>query len=70
MYRPEGGETVGYDEIGRVLEIDEKTVKSRLFEARKRLRSLITRQVERGVAIRMACLDVLTRRARRVEGWS
>ena len=33
-------------------------------------RSLITRQVERGVAIRMACLDVLTRRARRVEGWA
>ena len=32
-------------------------------------RSLITRQVERGVAIRMACLDVLTRRARRVPGW-
>lgn len=33
-------------------------------------RSLITRQVEMGVAIRMACLDVLTRRARGVEGWS
>jgi aspartate carbamoyltransferase catalytic subunit len=33
-------------------------------------RSMITRQVEMGVAIRMACLDVLTRRARRVEGWS
>jgi len=33
-------------------------------------RSLITRQVEMGVAIRMACLDVLTRRTRRVEGWS
>jgi aspartate carbamoyltransferase catalytic subunit len=32
-------------------------------------RSLITRQVEMGVAIRMACLDVLTRRARRIEGW-
>ncbi len=32
-------------------------------------RSLITRQVEMGVAIRMACLDVLTRRARGVEGW-
>jgi aspartate carbamoyltransferase catalytic subunit len=33
-------------------------------------RSLITRQVEMGVAIRMACLDVLTRRARGVEGWA
>lgn len=32
-------------------------------------RSLITRQVEMGVAIRMACLDVLTRRARKVPGW-
>nr|WP_133366827.1 aspartate carbamoyltransferase catalytic subunit [Qipengyuania sediminis] len=32
-------------------------------------RSLITRQVEMGVAIRMACLDVLTRRRRGVEGW-
>ena len=33
-------------------------------------RSLITRQVELGVAIRMACLDVLTRRRRGVEGWA
>jgi len=32
-------------------------------------RSLITGQVEMGVAIRMACLDVVTRRARGVEGW-
>lgn len=32
-------------------------------------RSLITTQVEMGVAMRMACLDVLTRRARGVEGW-
>ncbi|MEZ5687657.1 MAG: aspartate carbamoyltransferase catalytic subunit [Caenibius sp.] len=31
--------------------------------------SLITRQVEMGVAIRMACLEVLTRRARGVPGW-
>ncbi|AZI36702.1 aspartate carbamoyltransferase [Caenibius tardaugens NBRC 16725] len=31
--------------------------------------SLITRQVEMGVAIRMACLDVLTRRTRGVDGW-
>jgi aspartate carbamoyltransferase catalytic subunit len=33
-------------------------------------RSLITTQVEMGVAIRMACLDVLTRRARKVKGWT
>ncbi|HVR90796.1 MAG TPA: aspartate carbamoyltransferase catalytic subunit [Novosphingobium sp.] len=33
-------------------------------------RSAITRQVELGVAVRMACLDVLTRRERGVEGWS
>jgi aspartate carbamoyltransferase catalytic subunit len=32
--------------------------------------SIITRQVEMGVAIRMACLEVLTRRARGVEGWA
>ncbi|WP_119084185.1 aspartate carbamoyltransferase catalytic subunit [Altererythrobacter sp. B11] len=32
-------------------------------------RSIITDQVEMGVAIRMACLDVLTRRARGVQGW-
>ncbi len=32
-------------------------------------RSIITQQVEMGVAIRMACLDVLTRRTRGVEGW-
>jgi aspartate carbamoyltransferase catalytic subunit len=32
-------------------------------------RSLITTQVEMGVAMRMACLDVLTRRARSVPGW-
>ena len=32
-------------------------------------RSLITRQVEMGVAIRMACLDVLTRKQRSAEGW-
>ena len=31
--------------------------------------SLITRQVEMGVAIRMACLEVLTRRTRQVPGW-
>jgi aspartate carbamoyltransferase catalytic subunit len=33
-------------------------------------RSHITRQVEMGVAVRMACLEVLTRRERGVEGWS
>ncbi len=33
-------------------------------------RSAITTQVEMGVAIRMACLDVLTRKSRGVEGWS
>ncbi|ALE17304.1 Aspartate carbamoyltransferase [Altererythrobacter epoxidivorans] len=33
-------------------------------------RSIITRQVEMGVAIRMACLDILTRKARSVEGWA
>lgn len=32
-------------------------------------RSIITRQVEMGVAIRMAALDVLTRRGRGVEAW-
>ena len=32
--------------------------------------SLITQQVEMGVAVRMACLDVLTRAARGVEGWA
>lgn len=33
-------------------------------------RSIITQQVEMGVAIRMACLDILTRPARGVEGWA
>ena len=33
-------------------------------------RSAITEQVEMGVAVRMACLDVLTRRRRGVEGWA
>ena len=33
-------------------------------------RSIITSQVEMGVAMRMACLDVLTRSARGVEGWA
>ena len=34
------------------------------------LQSAITEQVATGVAVRMACLDVLTRRTRGVEGWS
>jgi aspartate carbamoyltransferase catalytic subunit len=33
-------------------------------------RSAITEQVEMGVAVRMACLEVLTRRARKLEGWA
>jgi aspartate carbamoyltransferase catalytic subunit len=33
-------------------------------------KSAITEQVAMGVAVRMACLDVLTRRARGVEGWA
>ncbi|AUW59161.1 aspartate carbamoyltransferase catalytic subunit [Sphingobium sp. SCG-1] len=33
-------------------------------------RSAIIEQVEMGVAVRMACLDVLTRSARGVEGWA
>ncbi|MDG2004308.1 MAG: aspartate carbamoyltransferase catalytic subunit [Novosphingobium sp.] len=33
-------------------------------------RSQITRQVEMGLAIRMACLDVLTRKVRGIEGWT
>jgi aspartate carbamoyltransferase catalytic subunit len=32
--------------------------------------SAITEQVEMGVAVRMACLDVLTRRSRGVAGWA
>ena len=36
----------------------------------EREKSLITKQVEMGVAIRMACLDVLTRKARGLEGWA
>ncbi|MGI4877024.1 MAG: aspartate carbamoyltransferase catalytic subunit, partial [Janthinobacterium lividum] len=32
-------------------------------------RSAISEQVEMGVAVRMACLDVLTRRSRGVPGW-
>jgi aspartate carbamoyltransferase catalytic subunit len=33
-------------------------------------RSAITEQVEMGVAVRMACLDVLTRKRRQVAGWA
>ena len=32
---------LSYLEIGQILDLDEKTVKSRLFEARQRLRSLL-----------------------------
>ena len=32
-------------------------------------RSAVTEQVEMGVAVRMACLDVLTRSRRGVAGW-
>ena len=34
------------------------------------LRSAVTEQVEMGVAVRMACLDILTRKRRGVEGWA
>lgn len=33
-------------------------------------RSVVTQQVEMGVAVRMACLDILTRRKRKVSGWN
>ena len=33
-------------------------------------RSAVTEQVEMGVAVRMACLDVLTRKRRGIEGWA
>ena len=33
-------------------------------------RSAITEQVEMGVAVRMACLDILTRRRRGIAGWA
>jgi RNA polymerase sigma-70 factor (ECF subfamily) len=35
---------LSYEEIAQILGVDEKTVKSRLFEARKRLRALIARE--------------------------
>ena len=34
------------------------------------VRSAITEQVEMGVAVRMACLDILTRKRRGIEGWA
>ena len=34
------------------------------------VRSAVTEQVEMGVAVRMACLDVLTRSRRGVAGWT
>jgi aspartate carbamoyltransferase catalytic subunit len=33
------------------------------------VRSAVSEQVEMGVAVRMACLDVLTRRRRGIAGW-
>ena len=48
--------------MNRGVEIDSNVADS--------LQSAITEQVEMGVAVRMACLDVLTRRARSVEGWA
>ena len=33
-------------------------------------RCAVLEQVEAGVAIRMACLDILTRKRRGVEGWA
>jgi RNA polymerase sigma-70 factor (ECF subfamily) len=30
-----------YEDIGEILDLDQKTVKSRLFEARRRLRGLL-----------------------------
>ena len=53
--------------MNRGVEID-SSVADMTGEAHER-RSIITDQVEMGVAIRMACLDVLTRRARRIPGW-
>ena len=32
---------LGYEEIAQILDVDEKTVKSRLFEARQRLRGML-----------------------------
>lgn len=39
-------------------------------EVADHVQSAITEQVEMGVAVRMACLDVLTRKGRGVEGWA
>ncbi|MEP2988860.1 MAG: aspartate carbamoyltransferase catalytic subunit [Parasphingorhabdus sp.] len=49
--------------MNRGVEIDSEV-------ADDRERSAITEQVEMGVAVRMACLDILTRKSRNVEGWS
>lgn len=54
--------------MNRGVEIDSNVAD--LAPKNGKLRSAITTQVEMGVAIRMACLDVLTRKARKVEGWS
>ncbi|MDR7101856.1 aspartate carbamoyltransferase catalytic subunit [Croceicoccus sp. BE223] len=53
--------------MNRGVEIDSNVAD--LPEIDGMVRSAITGQVEMGVAIRMACLDVLTRRARGVPGW-
>jgi aspartate carbamoyltransferase catalytic subunit len=54
--------------MNRGIEIDSNVAD--LAGGQGHARSLITRQVEMGVAIRMACLDVLTRKARGLEGWA
>jgi aspartate carbamoyltransferase catalytic subunit len=53
--------------MNRGVEIDSNVAD--LIGGQGQPRSMITLQVEMGVAIRMACLDVLTRKARRAEGW-
>ena len=54
--------------MNRGIEIDSNVAD--LAAENGKARSLITRQVEMGVAIRMACLDVLTRSARGAPGWA
>ncbi len=54
--------------MNRGIEIDSNVAD--LLGGQGHPRSVITQQVEMGVAMRMACLDVLTRRDRRVEGWA
>jgi aspartate carbamoyltransferase catalytic subunit len=54
--------------MNRGIEIDSNVADLALSESGPG--SAITTQVEMGVAIRMACLDVMTRRERGVEGWA